>query len=245
MSFVPYDIRTIENMISPFRRFAPIVLLLHHSKYAGMPPAKEYDTPTLNCPIRSKRISWDCPFRNRRIIDPILISGVATYFPAESDRSIRVTTCPCTCCFSSTSHYRHHHEVERLPLINIPLLPFLTMKASILSTFVLALAATKVTAFPNLAAEHRERLAASQQGKRSTAAASPHKKRVVFDAKSQYVSTTGDHSFGPPNYGAGDVRGPCPGLNAAANHNYISRNGVATMGDFIKGVNEAYGSRPR
>jgi hypothetical protein len=120
------------------------------------------------------------------------------------------------------------------------------MKASILSTFVLALAATKVAAFPKLAAEHRERLAASQQGKRSTAAASPHKKRVVFDAKSQYVSTTGDHSFVPPNYGAGDVRGPCPGLNAAANHNYISRNGVAN-GRLHQGCERGIrnGSQPR
>jgi Peroxidase, family 2 len=37
---------------------------------------------------------------------------------------------------------------------------------------------------------------------------------------------TGEHSFIPPNFNAGDQRGPCPGLNALANHGYIERNGV-------------------
>lgn len=36
-----------------------------------------------------------------------------------------------------------------------------------------------------------------------------------FDASAQYISTTGDYAFVAP--GSGDQRGPCPGLNAAAN----------------------------
>lgn len=44
-----------------------------------------------------------------------------------------------------------------------------------------------------------------------------------------------------PNFTAGDVCGPCPGLSAAANHGYIPRSGVGTIGDFINGTNEAYG----
>lgn len=32
-----------------------------------------------------------------------------------------------------------------------------------------------------------------------------------------------------PDYDAGDVRGPCPGLNTLANHGYLPRNGVATV----------------
>lgn len=35
-----------------------------------------------------------------------------------------------------------------------------------------------------------------------------------FNAKAQYVSNTGDHAFVAPDFAAGDVRGPCPGLNA-------------------------------
>jgi len=37
---------------------------------------------------------------------------------------------------------------------------------------------------------------------------------------------TGEHEFQPPNFKNGDQRGPCPGLNALANHGYIPRNGV-------------------
>lgn len=36
-----------------------------------------------------------------------------------------------------------------------------------------------------------------------------------FDAQSQLVSTSGEHAFVAP--GPDDARGPCPGLNAAAN----------------------------
>lgn len=115
------------------------------------------------------------------------------------------------------------------------------MKASLLSLAVLALATSEVAAFPAIAQEHAQRLAQSQRGKRSTLARSAHKKRVTFDAASQYTSTTGAHAFVAPNFSAGDVRGPCPGLNAAANHGYIPHNGVGTLGDFVNGTNEAYG----
>lgn len=114
------------------------------------------------------------------------------------------------------------------------------MKTVTLSAAVVALAGT-VAAFPAIAAEHAQRLAQSQAGKRSTLAPTQHKKRLTFDAASQYVSTTGYHAFVPPNFAAGDVRGPCPGLNAAANHGYIPHNGIGTMGDFINGTNTAYG----
>lgn len=40
---------------------------------------------------------------------------------------------------------------------------------------------------------------------------------------------TGAHAFVAPNFNAGDQRGPCPGLNALANHGYISHNGVTTV----------------
>jgi hypothetical protein len=39
----------------------------------------------------------------------------------------------------------------------------------------------------------------------------------------------GAHAFTAPDYLAGDVRGPCPGLNALANHNYIPHSGVVTV----------------
>jgi hypothetical protein len=37
---------------------------------------------------------------------------------------------------------------------------------------------------------------------------------------------------------SGDQRGPCPGLNAMANHGYLPHNGVATVQQFIDGTYE-------
>lgn len=50
---------------------------------------------------------------------------------------------------------------------------------------------------------------------------------VPFDAKSQYISTSGQYAWVAP--GPTDLRGPCPGLNAIANQYvfdcYTARNG--------------------
>ena len=50
-----------------------------------------------------------------------------------------------------------------------------------------------------------------------------------FDPVDQYVdvSHATGHQFIAP--GATDIRGPCPGLNAAANHGYLPRNGITTL----------------
>ncbi|KAK5629989.1 hypothetical protein RRF57_005704 [Xylaria bambusicola] len=60
-----------------------------------------------------------------------------------------------------------------------------------------------------------------------------------FDAKKQYVSTQGKHAFVPPNNS--DKRGPCPGLNAMANHGYIPRNGIATIHEIVSGSMDVFG----
>ena len=117
--------------------------------------------------------------------------------------------------------------------------PF-TTKSTLLSATLLLLAAIGAAAFPNLAQEQMDRPPTSRNGKRSPLARI-HKKRVSFDPASQYVSTTGEYAFVPPDFTAGDVRGPCPGLNAAANHGYIPHNGVGTITDFMNGMNAAYG----
>ena len=40
---------------------------------------------------------------------------------------------------------------------------------------------------------------------------------------------TGKHAFQAPDYSNGDQRGPCPGLNALANHGHIPRNGFVSV----------------
>ena len=61
----------------------------------------------------------------------------------------------------------------------------------------------------------------------------------MFNATEQLVSVSGDHVWMAP--GPNDIRGPCPGLNAAANHNYLPRNGIATYETINTGLYEAYG----
>ncbi|KAJ9659345.1 hypothetical protein H2198_003221 [Neophaeococcomyces mojaviensis] len=67
------------------------------------------------------------------------------------------------------------------------------------------------------------------------------KKRSTFNAQEQLIDVSGQHAFVAPNLKAGDQRGPCPGLNALANHGYLPHNGVADMATIIKATNEVYG----
>lgn len=93
-------------------------------------------------------------------------------------------------------------------------------------------AATSVLAFPSLAN------LGSQKNSRV------HVKRVLgvnpgFDASAQQVDVSGIHAFMPP--GHGDQRGPCPGLNALANHNYLPHNGIATIEQFVTATTQVFG----
>ncbi|EME43959.1 hypothetical protein DOTSEDRAFT_129885 [Dothistroma septosporum NZE10] len=99
-----------------------------------------------------------------------------------------------------------------------------------------------VSAFPHIAQQ-----VAEQQKRQSTPTVpfpeypgSPaHATYNKFDAASQLVSTSGDHAWIAP--GKGDIRGPCAGLNAAANHGYIQRSGVVDSDSINTGLWEAFG----
>lgn len=111
-----------------------------------------------------------------------------------------------------------------------------------LSVVALALTASQVVAFPsrmfdlNISEDEKRALIGlartieSQAGKNERAV----KRAPGFDAKAQYVSNKGAHAYVPPS--KSDLRGPCPGLNAMANHNYIPHNGVATITQFVQGT---------
>ncbi|KAJ6620975.1 hypothetical protein B0H10DRAFT_1031548 [Mycena sp. CBHHK59/15] len=55
----------------------------------------------------------------------------------------------------------------------------------------------------------------------------------------QLIEVTGEHSFKPP--GDDDMRGPCPGLNAMANHGFIPHDGVVTLTTGILQSNKVFG----
>lgn len=74
--------------------------------------------------------------------------------------------------------------------------------------------------------------------KQARSASPPPVKRVLgvnpgFNAAAQHVSTEGPHAFIAP--GPGDARGPCPGLNAMANHSgYFTKSLNPHMSDYFR-----------
>jgi hypothetical protein len=50
------------------------------------------------------------------------------------------------------------------------------------------------------------------------------------------VDITGKHVFRAPT--KTDQRGPCPGLNALANHAYISRDGITSFAEVVTAINQ-------
>lgn len=117
-----------------------------------------------------------------------------------------------------------------------------------LSFALFTLLAIDVTAFPRLNANGFKELAeyAKRSGEcphlsKQDEAECPHlaqqrelKRQTTFDPTTQHVSTTGEYAWVAP--GAGDQRGPCPGLNALANHGYLPHNGVADIPTIIAAV---------
>ena len=123
------------------------------------------------------------------------------------------------------------------------------MTISKLSVVILALLTIQVTAFPRLNAKGVKDLTrvAKETGEcpyqaKQDETECPHlaknkelKRQTTFDPTAQHVSTTGEHTWVAP--GAGDQRGPCPGLNALANHGYLPHNGVADIATTVSAVN--------
>ncbi|ODM14756.1 hypothetical protein SI65_09750 [Aspergillus cristatus] len=66
-------------------------------------------------------------------------------------------------------------------------------------------------------------------------------KRLLVNSLKTPVDVTGDHAFQAPDYDNGDQRGPCPGLNALANHGYIPRSGIVSFAEVIPAINKVYG----
>ncbi|KAB8346172.1 hypothetical protein FH972_023218 [Carpinus fangiana] len=106
--------------------------------------------------------------------------------------------------------------------------------------------ASSVSAFPTLADQvlqggSLEETAARMMAKRQGGSGIPDNTKT-FDPKTQYVSTSGVHAYKAPT--EDDQRGPCPGLNAMANHGYLPHNGVGNHLQFIQGTYEVFGMAP-
>ncbi|CUA73371.1 hypothetical protein RSOLAG22IIIB_10762 [Rhizoctonia solani] len=62
---------------------------------------------------------------------------------------------------------------------------------------------------------------------------------ATFDPVKQKIDVTGQYAFQPPT--ATDKRGPCPALNALANHGYLPHNGVTNFSQAAYAVNKVFG----
>ncbi|KAI0202921.1 Chloroperoxidase [Astrocystis sublimbata] len=66
-------------------------------------------------------------------------------------------------------------------------------------------------------------------------------RKSSFDPLTNPIDVSGKHAFKAPDFDNGDQRGPCPGLNALANHGYIPHDGIVGMLDIIEPVMTVYG----
>ena len=111
------------------------------------------------------------------------------------------------------------------------------------TTSVVLLLSQDVSAFPTALNEMVAEATRSQLDARAGAptGGAPDAEAALlgFNPSTQYVSNTGKYAFVAP--GAGDQRGPCPGLNAMANHGYLPHNGIATIPEFISGTYQVFG----
>lgn len=74
----------------------------------------------------------------------------------------------------------------------------------------------------------------------TTCALSSFLKRQGFDATAQLIDVSGAHAFLAP--GASDLRGPCPAMNALANHGYIARDGYTNFQEALDAITKVFGA---
>jgi hypothetical protein len=60
-------------------------------------------------------------------------------------------------------------------------------------------------------------------------------KRFIIDV-TKPIDVSGKHAFQAPR--STDQRGPCPGLNALANHGYIARSGITSFAEVVTAINQ-------
>ena len=115
------------------------------------------------------------------------------------------------------------------------------MRFSYTTLAVWACAPNLITAYPSIALEAAAKRAGAQSKEKRCPYADMHqneKRAPGFDAAAQRIDVSGQHAFVPPDFKAGDLRGPCPGLNALANHNYLPHNGWGSLTQFIEATNK-------
>ncbi|KAG9106303.1 hypothetical protein FRC07_008877, partial [Ceratobasidium sp. 392] len=132
------------------------------------------------------------------------------------------------------------------------------MKAELLSALFLASLSAPVNAYPGFASISGRTVPLYPPGRRSSFVGPQPERRAAapFNPSFPYlgaknglpatggggidVPAEGDnaHQFTAP--GPNDIRGPCPGMNAAANHNFISHDGIAAFTELMDAQQNVY-----
>ena len=101
---------------------------------------------------------------------------------------------------------------------------------------IIAVVFDQAMAFPQMMFEMAKNQGLSVEDIAATVTLAHVEKRDTFDPSQQLISTSGAYAFVPPS--STDLRGPCPGLNALANHNYLPHNGLATLTQYAQATNQ-------
>jgi len=104
---------------------------------------------------------------------------------------------------------------------------------------------TPVSAFPSML-RRRFQLKSilgglADQGNNADAAVQPQVSTTGGTNNLQWVPDAA-HAFQAPQ--STDKRGPCPGLNAAANHGYLPRNGIVTLDQLVQAQQQVFNVAP-
>lgn len=93
-----------------------------------------------------------------------------------------------------------------------------------------------VDAFPTFTPNTLENLTPERlQGALNAVKSYQHERRLAVDSD-QPIDVTGRHAFQAPR--SYDQRGPCPGLNALANHGYVSHDGITSFAEVVTAINQ-------
>ncbi|EPE28884.1 Cloroperoxidase [Glarea lozoyensis ATCC 20868] len=113
-----------------------------------------------------------------------------------------------------------------------------------LRVFALASSAYTAAAMPGMAAMLEERQSLPTLPLSQAQGNSGPFPSLQFNAADQFVDVRPGtaHQYIAP--GPNDKRGPCPGLNAAANHGFLPRSGVTTITQTVNGLGAAYSFGP-
>lgn len=105
-----------------------------------------------------------------------------------------------------------------------------------LAVLTLSLGKSVVDAFPALDPQNLRGLTPEKLNAAIRSVEDYQKEKRFFIDVTKPIDVSGKHAFQAPK--STDQRGPCPGLNALANHGYISHTGITSFAEVVTAINQ-------